>query len=289
MQRRLMALGVAVAGGLVWVGCSTQGAPTRADLAMLSGGSAADEPETPGSPVANSRGPAAPAEGQSLRVGGDREIAVTAEPAKDKQDGSVFMLYRAGQHRVDTPLPAGYPPPTPPGAIDLKRYPSVRRAEVSRSDDPDGALFGMVGGKNSAFWPLFRHIESRGIAMTAPVEMDLAADEAGSVKADEWSMAFLYRTADLGPTGEDAKRGVVVRDASPLTVVSMGVSGRNDDARTREVVEALRDWVAQNPKWRIVSGVEGQSSERALYYNDPFTRPQWSEVQVVVEEKKAVQ
>ncbi len=31
---------------------------------------------------------------------------------------------------IEAPLPVGYPSPTPPGCVEIKTYPSVRRAEI---------------------------------------------------------------------------------------------------------------------------------------------------------------
>jgi hypothetical protein len=47
------------------------------------------------------------------RVGGDLDARI------EIRDGE----YRFGPSRIESPLPAGYPEPTPPGAIDVKRYP----------------------------------------------------------------------------------------------------------------------------------------------------------------------
>jgi hypothetical protein len=89
------------------------------------------------------------------RVGGNRENAIRV----------VDGVYRFEQAMIESPLPDGYPEPTPFGAIDIKEYPSVRRAELTSKDDSGN---GMVAG----FFPLFNHIKKRDIAMTAPVEMD---------------------------------------------------------------------------------------------------------------------
>ncbi len=216
------------------------------------------------------------ANGQSIRVGGDVSATISSETSPSKDAAGGTTLYRSGRHRIDTPLPDGYPAPTPPGAIDLKRYPSVRRAEVVRSDNPDGALFGLIGGKNSAFWPLFRHIQSRDIPMTSPVEVNLSAAVDSSGRSDSaWQMSFLYRNPALGPTGA-AERGVIVRDAEAVTVVSLGVSGQLDISDMQPALGTLRGWIASNGVW-IESG-----PPRVLYYNDPMTNPKWSEVQLPV-------
>ena len=110
----------------------------------------------------------APASGSSVRIGGDLAATVSGSDAD----------YRAGACRVDTPLPVGYPAPTPPGSIDLKTYPSVRLAEVTSAGDPDS-------GMNKAFWPLFSHIKKHDIAMTSPVEMNYRGMRASDQPAPE--------------------------------------------------------------------------------------------------------
>lgn len=219
-------------------------------------------------------------DGQVLRVGGDPGAQTEDSSARAKDDGSTFTMYRSGRHVVDTPLPDGYPAPTAPGAIEIKRYPPVRRAEVARSDDPDGWLFGWVGGKSAGFWPLFRHIEGRGIPMTAPVETDMPGSAAGAGEANEreWKMAFLYRRAELGATGP-ADKGVIVRDAPAATVLSMGISGKSQADSAQQSAAQLRAWLRSHPEWRE----GGPIGVRVLNYNDPFTSPQWSEVQIGIE------
>lgn len=217
------------------------------------------------------------------RVGGDKD-------AKVEKRGE---NYHAGVCSITTPLPVGYPEPTPPGAIDLKVYPSVRRAEVSGTTMPD---YGMYQG----FFPLFNHIKKREIAMTSPVEMDyrmLKADgtqtkdherSGDAYKATEndagdkdaaWTMSFLYRNAELGPTGEDGR--VEVRDAEPLVVVSIGMKGSYMTARVKIGVAKLNAWLESQGEWEAAGPV------RALYYNGPDVarQDQWSEVQLPVRRK----
>lgn len=221
--------------------------------------------------------------GAVSRVGGDTTAAI--ERFEDPRKGLVYRFQRA---KIDTPLPVGYPEPTPPGAIDLKRYPSVRRAEVTGTTRPEQ-------GRNSAFWPLFRHIESRGIAMTSPVEMDYHGESFDRPASDElpegrreqpWTMSFLYRTFDDGPAdpqtdappADDGRRRVIVRDTQPVTMLSIGVRGDYSAPNRRRALEQLEAWLAENPEWVRVG------DPRALYYNDPFVNPmwKWAEVQIPV-------
>lgn len=191
-----------------------------------------------------------------LRVGGDMTATVT----RDKSG------FRFDSMLIDTPLPVGYPDPTPPGSIDLKRYPGVRRAEASGTSSPDL-------GMNFAFFPLFNHIKRRDIAMTSPVEMDYRPVREDST---QWTMSFLYREASLGPTGTD--RSVTVVDAPPMTVVSIGMRGRYSVERAKTQLPALEKWLAENPQW------ERAGDFRALYYNGPDRRTAdlWAEVQIPI-------
>jgi hypothetical protein len=195
------------------------------------------------------------------RVGGNREIAIKV----------VDGVYRYEGAMIESPLPDGYPEPTPPGAIDIKQYPTVRRAELTSQDD-SGA--GMMNG----FFPLFNHIKKRDIAMTAPVEMDyqglykdFMADEPAQDGAT--TMSFLYRNPALGPVGDDGK--IVVRDTKPMTVLSIGARGASDP--TKEL-ESLRAWLKGQTEWEVAG------DPRMFVYNGPFIDPnwRWSEMQVPI-------
>ncbi len=195
------------------------------------------------------------------RVGGNRDVSIEV----------VEGVYRFKQAMIESPLPVGYPEPTPFGAIDIKEYPSVRCAELT-SKDESGT------GMTAAFFPLFNHIKKREIAMTAPVEMDYRGlytdfmkDE--PAKEGETTMSFLYRSSTLGPVGEDGK--IVVRDTAPVTVLSIGARGAFDAAAE---FDALRTWLKSQAEWEVAG------DPRMFVYNGPFVDPdwRWSEVQVPV-------
>jgi hypothetical protein len=223
--------------------------------------------DPPAAPGVKSAPPAEPAEGQSVRVGGEAAAEVT------KTDG----VYRSGPCLIETPLPVGYPAPTAPGAVELKRYPGVRRAEVTGTSSPEL-------GMNVAFFPLFFHIKERNIAMTSPVEMNFTGTaegvpEGGDAQPRTWTMSFLYRSADLGPTGPDEKRkNVKVVDVPPVTVVALGVRGPYGYARMRREWAKLESWLAGQGGW------EADGEPRVLYYNGPDVRSadKWAEVQIPV-------
>lgn len=208
------------------------------------------------------------------RVGGDADarLEIVEQAVDNPSDAARGKLYRSGEVSTGTKLPVGYPAPTPPGAIEIKSYPVVRRAEVS-GEMADGSP------NRRGFYPLFRHISREGIPMTAPVEMEYEMGPDG--EPDGWTMAFLYESEADGPTGE-ARGGVVVTDAPPVTVLSLGVQGRGrlgggDEGRAAPLVE----WIESSEAWRRVEG----APVRVLSYNGPSVPPsrQWWEVQLVVE------
>ncbi|GIW74273.1 MAG: hypothetical protein KatS3mg103_0795 [Phycisphaerales bacterium] len=177
--------------------------------------------------------------GRAVRVGGSPEHPLESRQAR-LDDGSTGTMYLAGPMRIVSPLPEGYPPPTPAGAIEVKHYPSVRRAELTVQASPRL-------GMNMAFFPLFRHIKKRDIAMTAPVEAEVPAlagthgqiEQADGPtgaptqpRPDRVTVSFLYRTADMGQPGQ-AEEGVVVVDTPPVTVLALGVRGAMDNAPHR--------------------------------------------------------
>lgn len=198
-----------------------------------------------------------PAAWTVLRVAGEMDVRVAFDEG----------VYTSGTARIDTPLPVGYPPPTAPGAIELKRYPTVRRAEFSSGGPADM-------GMNVAFWPLFKHIQRRDIEMTSPVEMDYRGLEDGS--PDGWTMSFLYRRVDQGPTGKDGL--VTVQDAPPTTVVAVGMTAPYGTRNMVDGLSQLESWLASQTAW------ERAGDPRAMHYNGPDVRPRdrWMEVQIPV-------
>jgi hypothetical protein len=206
--------------------------------------------------------------GMVERVGGDMEASI------EIRDG----VYRYGPSRIESPLPAGYPEPTPPGAIDLKRYPAVRRAEFVSSGSPGT-------GMNMGFFPLFNHIKRNDIAMTSPVEMDYRGmfDGETGARSQEasmsWTMSFLYRTAELAPTGRDGS--VVITDRPEIEVLSIGMNGPYGTGVVEKGLGLLHDWLDAHPEFEIAG------DPRAFHYNGPYiaNRVKWSEIQLPVRRK----
>lgn len=213
------------------------------------------------------RSPLLPKAGCVMRVG-----TFGSGPAAEPQlDGD---FWQCGRCQIEAPLPVGYPAPTPPGAIEIKAYPSVRRAEFTSAGNSGAGSFG-------AFWPLFNHIKEREIAMTSPVEMDyreMTRETDGLLddRKGNWTMSFLYREAELGPVGKDGQIAVV--DTKPVTVLSVGLKGAYGMKRTNEGLRLLREWLDAHPGWTVVG------EPRQFSYNGPAIRnaDKWSEVHLPV-------
>ena len=196
-------------------------------------------------------------------------VRSSAESPVEQIETSKGTMYRAGRVSTDTRLPIGYPAPTAPGAIDIKRYPSVRRATVSG----DGA---MDRAGASGFWPLFMHISRRDIAMTAPVETEIhQSDEAAQTRS--WTMAFLYHAPSDGETGRDGR--ITIEDAEPVSVLALGVRGRVSMRDPFMQVAELRSWLDEHDDQWVADG-----DVRVLGYNGPNVRAadRWWEVQIPI-------
>lgn len=157
---------------------------------------------------------------------------------------------------LEAKLPAGYPAPTPLHQIEVKQLPACRLARVEM--DRPGRT-----GENSSFYSLFNHIKRNDIAMTAPVEIEYG--EQGTTEAAR-SMAFLYRSTELGKVGEDpGDPNVRVIDVPEMTVLSIGCRGEMNDQAVAAAERKLNQWLRENADRYTQSG-----PLRKLGYNSPF-------------------
>ncbi len=240
-----------------------------------------EETQRPASPAIAGQGHTSakptevPKHGAAVRISGDAKL----QPVRTKEGGYTLP---GTTLNITSALPDGYPAPTPPSVIELKTYPSVRRAEYTVAGEPGAAMF-------KSFRPLYNHISGRKIPMTSPVEMDFppSADKAekreekkeGGPQPPVWKVSFLYRTKELGPKGNDGKVSVV--DTAQVTVISIGVQSLI--VGPESVVDeqaALRKCLASQEKW------EQAGDLRSLGYTGPGEEP-WSELQLPVRPKNA--
>ena len=151
--------------------------------------------------------------------------------------------------RVEAPVPAGFPAPTPVGVVEIKKLPVYRMAKVANSG---------LGGNN--FFTLFNHIKKNNIEMTAPVEMTMAEKNG---KYTESSMAFLYQETTLGKVGPQGN--IAVLDTTECTVVSVGMRG----SPSSENIESARRWLLEKIK-NAPEAYEIAGELKVMGYNSPF-------------------
>ena len=151
--------------------------------------------------------------------------------------------------RVEAPVPAGFPAPSPVGVVEIKKLPVYRMAKVANSG---------MGGNN--FFTLFNHIKKNNIEMTAPVEMTMTEKNG---KYTESSMAFLYQETTLGKVGPQGN--VAVLDTTECTVVSVGMRG----SPSSENIESARRWLLEKIK-TTPQAYEIAGELKVMGYNSPF-------------------
>ena len=176
-------------------------------------------------------------------------LPAAAEPASKTGGAPKHQpaLLAAPKYVSESPLPRGWPEPGPFGQVVRKKYPAYRAAFTPESSP------------NGGFWRLFKHIERKGIPMTAPVEMKLDPAETEAAKMEE--MAFLYQAPDVGKTGADGEL-VEVRDVPAREALSYAWQGPRNKASTARAREAIDEELAKlNLK---------ASGYRLLGYNSPF-------------------
>jgi hypothetical protein len=181
-----------------------------------------------------------------------------------------FWAYSA----ASAPLPEGFPPPTAEGNIELKQYPTYRAATVQVTGD-------LANASSRGFSPLFRHISSNDISMTAPVETryPTATLQGGAAVQGEAAVSFLYRSLDIVP--QEVAQDVQVEDISPMTVVSIGVRGGYDyDIYTRSI-DRLQAWLLEHPDY-TVAGPPRRFFYDGPYIPDPLKR---SDIQIPVQRR----
>jgi hypothetical protein len=162
-------------------------------------------------------------------------------------------------------LPRGFPGYTPVGQVELKDYPSYRKASASGAAE---------------FWTLFMHIKQNNVKMTAPVEMDFGDPTAETPKKRH--MAFLYERPDQGSAGITGS--VEVSDVPAMKVLSVGCRGAQTPNAIDEARQKLLKYLAENKELLTVAG-----PMRVMGYNSPFVPRDrnFFEVQIPVKAAKA--
>lgn len=196
--------------------------------------------------------------------------------------GAIFGCMRGDQSTWvvrSAPTPEGWPEPTPVGEVHIRQYPAYRAAVARTPAESErlneAATRSRREPSSSLFMTLFRHIDSKDIPMTAPVEMEYATEERSKPRLE--MMAFLYQSSDVGSTG--LVDGVEVVDVPPQTFASLGLRGDYTQGRFESGLERVLEWIDENAEaWEIAG------RPRYLGYNGPFTPSalKYGEVQVPV-------
>lgn len=165
----------------------------------------------------------------------------------------LFVAYSA----ASAPLPEGFPSPSGDGEIEIKQYPAYRAATVQVTGNLSSA-------SSRGFSPLFRHISSNDISMTAPVETryPTATLQTGSATEGDAAVSFLYRSLDIVP--QDVAQDVQIQDIPPMTVVSLGIRGGYDYNLYTSGIERLQAWLAEHPDYAVTG------PPRRFFYDGPY-------------------
>ena len=177
-----------------------------------------------------------------------------------------FGIYQANS----APLPVGFPSLTAPDKIEIKQYPAYRAATYHYSGNLSEA-------GSQSFSPLFQHISSNNISMTAPVETryPLSTLESNE-KTGEATVSFLYRNTDIYP--QEIADNIRVEDIPAMTVLSLGLKGSYSYESYQQGLEKLKNWLSENPSYKMVG------KPRRLFYDGPYKpdATKRSEIQIPV-------
>jgi hypothetical protein len=161
------------------------------------------------------------------------------------------VLWYVRATAVETP---GHSVELAEGPIELRRYPPMIAAEVTRTGDRQAAV-------RAGFSPLARYIFGRDrpgekIAMTAPVTQTRAGDA--------WTVRFLMPAGWSLDTLPDPGGDVRLVELPAQRMAAIRFSGSWTDARFAEHEARLGAWLAAR-------GMAAAGPPVYAYYNDPFT------------------
>jgi hypothetical protein len=158
---------------------------------------------------------------------------------------SVAFLFLASIPLMSSAAEKAFPQ-TEVGHFEIKTLPAARliASQTDRAYFEDG---------NGLFRPLFRYISSRDIAMTTPVEAEIAP-----------GVMYFYIGSDVNQETLDSTENVTVHELPERLVASHGVRGSYSERNFKEAATALRDWLASNKTY------EAAGEPRGIFWNGPF-------------------
>ncbi len=180
---------------------------------------------------------------------------------------------------VETPA---YALVTSDGEIELRDYPMIVVAEVTRSGDRKQAV-------NSGFRPLANYIFAKdrageGVSMTAPVTQERIAMTAPVThtpgNSADWAVRFImpskYTLETLPKPGGDVR----LQEVPARRMAAIRFSGVATDASIAQNETALRAWLEAR-------GLQAIGAPTYAYYNDPFTPGFLRRNEVLIEVQKS--
>jgi len=180
-----------------------------------------------------------------------------------------FKVYSANS----APLPEGFPPPTKAGSIEVKTYPPYKEATYRVRGN-------LARANQEAFYPLYQHISSNNISMTAPVEAryptsTLDSNE-GVNEQGEARVSFLYRSTSIYP--KEVVENITIENITAMTVVSLGRQGDYSYQSYLDGIAQLKDWLNKHPEYHIVG------LPRRFFYDGPYIPDAFkhSEIQIPI-------
>ena len=178
-----------------------------------------------------------------------------------------------GVYQANTaPLPEGFPELTAPNQIEVKHYPSYRAATYETKGELSKAA-------NQAFSPLYQHISTNNISMTAPVETRYPASTLEGSTSGEAEVSFLYRSAEIVPA--EITDNIELKDIPAMTVVSLGLKGAYSYESYQQGLKRLTNWLEKNPDYQRVG------NPRRFFYDGPYVPDgmKRSEIQIPIEKR----
>ncbi len=161
------------------------------------------------------------------------------------------------QKAMSAPLPVGFPNPTAHNQIEIKQYPAYRSGTYEYEGNLNDAT-------SYSFNPLFRHISSNNISMTAPVEARYPVDSINQpIQTGKAKISFLYNNSEVQP--QKLAQDIQVEDHPPMLVVSLGVQGAYGYGSYQENVAKLKQWLTNHPEYEIAG------EPREFLYDSPYT------------------
>ena len=132
------------------------------------------------------------------------------------------------------------------GAFEIKTLP----AALLIASKGDGHYF---EENNGLFRPLFRYINTHGIAMTTPVEAEI-----------DPGVMYFYISNDVAADSLKKADRVELHHQPERTVASHGVRGRYSEKNFKQAAEILRAWISENRNY------EQSGDARGVFWNSPF-------------------